>query len=101
GAPQPYTWYPNALANAIAGFDVDPSHDDLNVTFNSDFADWYFGTDGQPGGLVDFETVALHEMGHALGFIGSMTVSSGVGNWGAGSVYPFVYDRFTQNGAAT
>src|SRR5262249_24221503 len=92
GATQSNTWYPNALANAIAGVDLAAGQDDLNVTFNNDFPDWYFGTDGQPGGtLVDFESVVLHEMGHALGFIGSMRVSGSIGSWGSNTPYPFIY----------
>jgi hypothetical protein len=35
GAPQLYTWYHYALANALAGVDLDPNNDDISATFNS------------------------------------------------------------------
>jgi hypothetical protein len=40
-----------------------------SMAFSSD-ANWYFGTDGSavPAGKTDFVTVALHELGHVLGF---------------------------------
>jgi hypothetical protein len=43
--PRANTWFPNALANSIAGYDLDPSDYDMHITYNNDF-DWYFGTDG-------------------------------------------------------
>ncbi len=43
-------------------------------------------------------SVALHELGHGLGFVGSMNGSGGIGTWGAGSGFPFIYDRFAING---
>ena len=46
----------------------------------------------------DLMSVALHELGHGLGFVGSMNVSGGIGTWGAGSSSPFIYDRFAVNG---
>jgi hypothetical protein len=48
-------------------------------------------------------TVVLHELGHGLGFGGSMRVGSscgsGMGCWGLGTGYPFTYDRFAENGS--
>jgi hypothetical protein len=40
-----------------------------SMAFSSD-ANWYFGTDGNavPAGRTDFVTVAIHELGHVLGF---------------------------------
>ncbi|MGZ4713479.1 MAG: hypothetical protein ACXVJZ_14915 [Acidimicrobiia bacterium] len=89
-------WYPIALANSILGYDADPADPDIEAQFSSAFPDWYFGTDGHPGvGQADFETVVLHELGHGLGFGGTMRVLGGLGSWGAGTGYPAVYDHFT------
>jgi hypothetical protein len=100
GAPQTNTWYPYALANKLAGSDLDPANPDIEARFNSSFTNWYFGTDGNPP-VTDYDlvSVVLHEIGHGLGFAGSMVVSGGSGSWGYGSPYPFIYDRFTENGS--
>lgn len=77
-APLAATWYPQALANALAGFDVNNLQPDIGATFNSSIngsagclggASWYYGYDGNPpSGFVDFITVVMHEIGHGLGF---------------------------------
>ncbi len=106
GAPIMDTWYPLALANKLAGSDLDPGDHDINANFSSTF-NWYLGTDGNPAfNQYDFVTVVLHELGHGLGFAGSMTTlsppcTSGTGCWGFGSTSPFIYDRFTETGAGT
>lgn len=98
--PYPNSWYPVAVANKLAGTDLDPAQADIVASF-SDAVTWYFGTDGQPpSGTVDFVTVVLHELGHGLGFFGSATVSGAVGTWGVGSGIPDAFDRFVQNGAS-
>ncbi len=110
GAPMANTWYPNATANKLSGFDLDAADYDIRARFNSNFTGWYFGTDGNtPSNKWDFVSVVLHELGHGLGFTGSMSVggastngacgSDNVGCWGYGGIYPFVYDRFAVNGA--
>lgn len=100
GATQSGTWYPVALANSLAGGDLDPSGSDISAQFSSNFTNWYYGTDGNtPAGQYDFVSVVLHELGHGLGFIGLMDNSSGTGSWGSGTGYPLIYDRFTENGA--
>jgi CSLREA domain-containing protein len=100
-APVSGTWYQVALANALAGYDLAPTSTDITANFSSNFANWYFGTDGlTPAGQYDFVSVVLHEIGHGLGFAGSGTVSSGSGTWGSGG-FPYIYDRFTENGAGT
>lgn len=78
GALLANTWYPQALANALAGFDVANQQDDIGATFNSALngdagclggAGWYYGFDGNPPGSdIDFITVVVHEIGHGLGF---------------------------------
>ena len=102
-APLTHVWYPIALANKLAGFDLVPSgsdKQDIDANFNSAFGSWYFGTDGNPlAGQYDFVTVVLHELGHGLGFAGSMSKSGTLGFWGYGApVYPTAYDRFAVNG---
>lgn len=95
-APMTNVWYPSALANSLAGTDLDgPGTADIGAEFNSTF-DWYYGTDGNtPNNQVDFVSVVLHEIGHGLGFSGSMIVQGGVGYWGSGTPFPDIYDKFT------
>ncbi len=123
-APHTGTWYPVALANALSNSDLNDSdsHDwdkdgndadsEILANFSSTF-NWYYGTDGNtPPNKVDFASVVLHELGHGLGFIGSMNYddgtaspecngTAGVGCWGYGTSYPFIYDRFTQDNSGT
>lgn len=78
GAPFAATWFHAALANSIAGVDLDPAGDDLLARFNGNIdnnnnclnnINWYYGLDGNPpGNDIDFLTVILHELGHGLGF---------------------------------
>ena len=99
-APYANTWYPVALANALAGSDQNGADPEITGTYNMNFR-WYFGTDGNPpSDRVDFVTVVLHEIGHGLGFLGTMEVlDNGQGRWGFGLPYPYAYDRFTEDGA--
>lgn len=94
GAPVSNTWYPIALANALHGSDLDATSPDIGATFSSSFTGFYFGTDGNTGGKVDFASVVMHELGHGLGFLGVMDVSAGSGSCCLGP-YPSTYDRFT------
>ncbi|MFN2503166.1 MAG: hypothetical protein ABR540_02845 [Acidimicrobiales bacterium] len=94
----PDTFYPFALANALAGFEVDPFATGIVTRFNSNYHDsWYFGTDGRPpSGKFDFVTIALHEIGHGLGFEGTMRSFGTTASWGTGQPpRPAIYDRFT------
>jgi hypothetical protein len=99
GSGRPNVAYPVPLANKLAGRDLNPGLHDLEAYFSSEFDNWYFGTDGiTPPGTYDFVTVVLHELGHGLGFLGSMQYENFVGSWGYGNPYPFVYDTFAENG---
>src|SRR6185295_7645892 len=78
GAPLPGVWYAVALANSIAGEDLDPDADDIHATFNSDLgqadclpgASWYYGLDGNnPGNTIDLLDTILHEFVHGFGFL--------------------------------
>ena len=71
------TWYPMALANAFAGSDQDTTNPDISASFNSTYPSWSFDLAGTPiSGKIDFTSVVLHEVGHGLGFIGSMNNTS-------------------------
>ena len=72
-APVAATWYATALANSITGSELNPGENDIDVFLNNDEIniDWYTGLDGNPGGgQHDLVSVALHELGHGLGFVG-------------------------------
>jgi len=78
---------------------------DINMRINCNFDDWYFGTDGNtPENLIDMVTVVLHEIGHGLGFVGTMSEDEDtdeIAEWGVqalNDVYPIIYDRFTEDG---
>lgn len=77
-APQAQTFYPVALANALAGQDLDPDFADIVANFNGAVdtdpdclsnARFYYGFDHQGGsGTIDFYNVVMHEIAHGLGF---------------------------------
>ena len=67
-APLQNTWYHGALANALAGVDLDPTSDDIRARFSTNF-NFYLGIDNQaPAGRPDLVAVLLHEFAHGLGF---------------------------------
>jgi hypothetical protein len=69
GAPDKTLYYASALANALAGKDLDPANPEIEITISSD-APWYLGIDGKcPPRSYDLQSVILHEMAHGLGFI--------------------------------
>ena len=79
------TWYPQALANSIAGVDLSTTSD-IRTYFNSSVGTprclssngWYYGLDGNsPAGQFDFVTFALRELGHGLGFITTVNLTNG------------------------
>jgi hypothetical protein len=97
---EPETWYPVALAEAIAGQELnDPDDADINVIANST-ANWYFGTDGEtPRNRIDLVSVFMHELGHGLGFLASAdTVSETELGLGFGGRL-IIYDRFLETEA--
>ncbi len=81
--PHKNRYYPVAVVERIVGKEINSqSVPDIEVTFNKDIK-WYLGTDGQtPSELYDFVTVALHEIGHGLGFTGFFFVSNKTGMYG-------------------
>lgn len=70
------TWYPRALANKIRGSDLNTNAFDMLTAFNSDVDNncfpgirFYYGLDNQtPDGTINLFMIALHELGHGLGF---------------------------------
>ena len=69
GAPDPSLWYPSALANALAGKDLDKANPEIVIQVNS-AASWNTRGDGLPtGNEYDLQSVFLHEIGHGLGFL--------------------------------
>ncbi len=93
--PQFQTWYPVALAEKIAGEELNESSDfDITANFNED-NNWYLGTDLNPGpGQHDLVTVVLHEIAHGLGFIDTMFEDgTGIGSYGL-SGFPSIFDFY-------
>ncbi len=69
GAPDPSLWYASALANALAGKDLDKANPEIVIQVNSAAA-WNTRGDGSPtASEYDLQSVFLHEIGHGLGFL--------------------------------
>jgi hypothetical protein len=75
-APRADTFYPGALANKIAGTDLDPLNPEIALRFNSALdgvclggVTWYYGLSGNAGvGQLDLVPYLMHELAHGLGF---------------------------------
>jgi hypothetical protein len=115
--------YPVALANALSHSDNASTMGDIQAEFVNDPNTFYYGTDaaglasancdGSAGSCYDFESVVLHELGHGLGFIGSLSQDySGntplnTASWGTPAYpghptvddTPYIFDLFTETGA--
>ncbi len=91
----PGTWYPQALANKLAGVNLsaDVPDDgsgfgtvDIKTQFNVNLgktgclegSPFYLGLDGNAGTQVNFVETLLHELGHGLGF-SVLTVQTSTG----------------------
>lgn len=98
GANKLNTWYPIALAEKMAHANFNGTDSDIVATFNSDYPDWFIGTNGVPTDKqIDLYSVALHEMGHGLGFIGQIqadVTSNSTSSSTAGYGYPGIFDQF-------
>lgn len=101
GAIKANTWYPIALAEKIAGRDLNSVREyDITCRFSNE-VQWYFGRLTPAVGQFDFESVVLHELCHGLGFIGSMTENStnSTASYGFGTNTPFIFDTFAETRA--
>ncbi len=111
GVGEPDTWYTLAQLSAMTGQAIreqitddegNPIEYDIDMNIQCSYDDWYFGTDANtPEGLTDFVTVALHEIGHGIGFLGSMDGDKDeeTAEWGVSSgVEPLIYDHFAVDG---
>lgn len=97
-APQNNVWYPVALANQLAGSNLEPNYADIHVRLNPN-VNWYYEPDGNLSiGQYDFITTVLHEIAHGLG-IASAAMSDGtaVGTSILAENKPFAYDLFVEN----
>lgn len=56
-------------AMGFTGLDAQFGQSDATMTFNSQFAFDFDNSNGITANTMDFETVAAHEIGHALGFV--------------------------------
>ncbi|MEG3977790.1 DUF4347 domain-containing protein [Microcoleus sp. herbarium8] len=106
GAPLTNTIYRMALANQLAGNDLNGISPEINVRVNNDPSasspgiSWYFGTDANPGAnQTDLVSTLLHEIAHGMGFADSFLYNTGnqQGSLSSTSNYPRIYDRFIEN----
>ena len=120
---RPGQWYPQALANKLAGVNLSAGQADdgtgygnvdIKTQFNINLGNadcltgngFYLGLDGNAGGKVNFAATLLHELGHGLGFsVISVNTATGQRINAAGTAYadnglpsvwePFMYDNTT------
>ncbi len=89
------TWYGFALANKIAGENLDPTTPQIRARFNVNLGKpgcltnifWYLGFDANHGNNIDLVTVLEHEFAHGLGFQQFASVTSGSEIGGLTDVY--------------
>jgi hypothetical protein len=99
--PLANVFYVGALANNLAGVDLNSDSVDILAEFNSDvdtssvFGEigFYYGTGPNTGSNIDFFPVVLHELGHGLGFSGFFRPDGSLRN-GA----PMSFDRLMADG---
>ncbi len=113
----PNTWYPQALANKLVGFNIPDyvgqvddgsgyGNVDIKTQFNVNLGAanclsgrfFYLGLDGNAGPNVNFMATLLHELGHGLGFALG-TTSSATGSRFLG--LPSVWEGFMTDGTTS
>jgi hypothetical protein len=91
------TFYTHALADSLAGYELNPSGFDSTIVFSSD-VNFYYSTDGNLAwNESDFLSVVLHELGHSLNFMGLADYAGGDGILNNVAIY----DRFTEDLSGT
>lgn len=101
----PDTWYSAALADSIAGEDLNVGFIDISSRFNANLgtpgclqaSGWYYGLDGNtPAGKINFLNVVMHEIGHGLGFQNFENEAAGTFLNGVPDIYStFTFDNST------
>ena len=112
GADIPNAWYPGALAEALSGQnlsiedDVNPEAAEIHAEFNSAIdsgclgggATFDYSLDGTAqSGRLSFVNVALHELGHGLGFVTLVDETTGANPMGKPDIFSF-FIRDTSTG---
>jgi hypothetical protein len=99
GANKAFTYYPISMAEKMNHKELNGSDPDIVARFNSDF-NWYLGTDGKtPKNRQDLVSTVLHEIGHGLGFFGSLRPYDADATQGivtSGGV-PYIFDHYAEN----
>jgi hypothetical protein len=103
GAPDSSLWYASALANALAGKDLDTSNPEIIIQINSE-ADWDVDGIGKPTRYeYDIKSVMFHELAHGLGFLStsSYVLDRTKGKYVGILEQPTPFDAYlqTQNGS--
>lgn len=94
GAPDPSLWYTSALANAMAGKDLDKANPEIIIQVNSN-GDWNTRGDGMPTEReYDLQSVFLHEIAHGLGFLSNDAYDVNLGI--ASMDQPTPFDAYAQ-----
>lgn len=98
GAPSNSISYPAALANALAGRQLFPDQPtDLVISLNSN-VNFYLGTDGNtPAGQFDLVSIALHEIGHGLGFVATPSAQGNTASLTRATGFQLPYATFVVN----
>ena len=88
------TWYVGALAESLAGEDLNEEDLDISSNFSTNFS-FYLGLDGNtPATQSSLLDVIMHEYGHGLGFANLETEATGAWLLGAPDIYStFTYDN--------
>jgi len=85
----------NFKALGFGGLDLLFGATDAVIEFSNSFAFDYDASDGVGAGLIDFESVAAHELGHALGFISLVDFIDGTLLQGStAAIAPGTFDLF-------
>lgn len=82
-------------AMGFTGLDTTYGASDGSISFNTQFSFDFDNSDGVTSGTMDFQTVASHEIGHALGFTSIVdTVDAMLDAGSRGKVSPRALDLF-------